>query len=317
LILLLHNFLFPFFPLAKWWNSHALTLLPHAIVSPMMANFEDGFHIVGELPTEDWSGLGFGVSVLAAASCLAGLFQRRRGAEALNEPSGFNLQLSTLVLIAPWLALIAYCMKSGMVTGARLIAPYYPLLLPLLLISRVQSRIVRRRWWRGLVWLNLLLALAVLVLTPPRPLWPARTILGRLAQSHPSSASITRALGVYSVYATRSDPLANVRELLPPDVQTIGFVGTEDDIEISFWRPLLKRRVKDFFVTDGAGAFKNRGVEYVVVGGFNLKQSALTLDDWLRRTGGELLATTNATIKLAEGPQPWHVVRLAGPGESH
>jgi len=48
------------------------------------------------------------------------------------------------VLIAPWIALLAYGMKSGMVTPQRLIAPYYPLLLPLLLIGAGQSQIVRR-----------------------------------------------------------------------------------------------------------------------------------------------------------------------------
>ncbi len=54
------------------------------------------------------------------------------------------------MLVAPWLALLAYGMKSGMVTPQRLIAPYYPLLVPLLLLGAGQSQIIRRRWWRVL-----------------------------------------------------------------------------------------------------------------------------------------------------------------------
>ena len=204
-------------------------------------------------------------------------------------------------------------MKSGMVTGARLIAPYYPLLLPMLLVSPLQSQFVRRRWWRALVWLNFGLALLVLVLTPPRPLWPAQTILSRLSASHPSNSLLARAAGVYSVYATRSDPLANVRALLPADVNKVGFMATEDDIEMSFWRPFLRTRVHDLFVIDSPDYIRGRSIDYIVIGGLNLKNNNLRLDQWLQRTGAELVATTNATIKLAEGPQPWHVVRIRTP----
>ena len=153
-------------------------------------------------------------------------------------------------MIAPWLALLAFCMKSGMVTPNRLIAPYYPLLLPLLLIGAGQSQIVRRCWWRALAGGVLILAFVVLILTPDRPLWPAQTILSRLAARHPDQHLISRALDVYTVYAKRSDPLADVRDLLPKDVQTVGFIGAEDDCDISLWLPLGSRRVEHFRLSD-------------------------------------------------------------------
>ncbi|HVM48902.1 MAG TPA: hypothetical protein VMU04_12795 [Candidatus Acidoferrum sp.] len=43
-LLLLKNFVPPFFPLAGKWNASALTVLPRAVVEPMKANFEPGFH---------------------------------------------------------------------------------------------------------------------------------------------------------------------------------------------------------------------------------------------------------------------------------
>jgi hypothetical protein len=215
-----------------------------------------------------------------------------------------------LVLSAPWVSLLAYAMKSGMVTPERLIAPYYPLLLPLLLVGAGQAQIVRRVWWRVLVAMVLLMALLVLVLLPDRPLWPARMVLAELAARRPNNHLITRAHEVYAVYAKRSDPLANVRALLPPDAKVIGFIGAEDDCDISFWLPLGSRRVEHFLLQDPPERFRDEGVQYVVVGGLNLQLRHVTLDDWLKRTGGQVVAGTSGLLKVAEGPQPWYIVRV-------
>ena len=304
--LALHNFVPPLFPLAGWWNQHGVLMLPHS----WMVDFQPGFSMVGELPDEDWSGMGFGLSGLLAISVVAACFTGRRRELAAKTtgtvPDGFR----RLVLIAPWIALFFFCAKSAMNTPARLVAPYYPLLLPLLLVGPGQSQIVRRSWWRALTIGALFLALAVLVLSPDRPLWPARTILSRLATQHPDSHSISRALEVYTVYAKRSDPLADVRALLRPDVKSVGFIGSADDSDISLWLPLGSRRVEHFLLSDPPELFLRQQIEYVVVGGFNLQACGTTLDAWLQQSGAELVATTNATLKVSEGPQPWFVVRF-------
>ena len=148
------------------------------------------------------------------------------------------------VLIAPWVALLVYCTKSGMVTAARLISPYYPLLLPGLLVGAGQAQVIRRHWWRVMVWVVVLLAAPVVVLMPGHPLWPARTVLGKLLALHPRQPLITRALTVYTVYAVRADPLANVRAVLPQGLAMVGFMGGPDDTDISLWRPFGQRRVE-------------------------------------------------------------------------
>ena len=38
--------------------------------------------------------------------------------------------------------------------------------------------------------------------------------------------------------------------------------------------------------------------------------SGTTFATWQQQTGVELVATTNATVRVSEGPQPWYVVRL-------
>jgi hypothetical protein len=305
LLLALDNFTPPLFPFAGWWNAHALAALPHFISGPMTANFEPGFLWLGELPTEDWAGIGFGLSALLAVSVVANFFNRNS-----RRPSAFSLQPSVFLLLAPWLALFAFCMKSGMVTPNRLIAPYYPLLLPGLLAGAGQSQIVRRGWWRALAGGVLILAFVVLILTPDRPLWPAQTVLSGLAARNPNAHWVSRALDVYSVYAKRPDPLADVRALLPEKARTVGFIGAEDDCDISLWLPLGSRRVEHFLLSDPPERFRQAGVEYVVVGGLNLQLRGTTLDAWMQKTGAELVAGTHATQKVAEGPQAWFVVRF-------
>ena len=306
LIFLLDNFVPPFFPAAAWWNHHALSILPKGIVAPMVANFEDGFHMLWELPTEDWVGIGFGVSVLVAVSVVAGLFVGRNRA---NQPSSDGWR--GLLLLAPWGSLLAFCMKSGMVTGARLISPYYPLLWPLLLAIGDQSKVVRSRWWRTLAAGVMLLAIPVLVVTPGRPLWPAQTILSRLHAARPENRLIDRALKVYSVYDIRSDPLAPVRALLPPDVKVVGFLGTEDDPDYSLWRPFGTRRVEQILPSDSGERLRRHGIHYAVVSGFLLNAEGITVNEWAARVGAELVATSTNTIKVSQGPQPWYVVRIA------
>jgi hypothetical protein len=319
-LLLLNNFVPPFFPQAGWWNQSALTLLPHVMTAPMVANFEPGFLTLGEIPTEDWVGLGFGVSLLMVTAGLFHIFssarRERRTHQSFSRPAGREVQmlsstlLRRLLLVAPWLALLAYCMKSGMVTGARLISPYYPLLLPLLITGASQSRLIRTRLWRILVWLVMLLAFPVLVLTPGRPLWPARTILSKALAAKPGSRALSRALTVYKVYANRPDPLAEVRALLPKGVTRVGFMGTEDDIDISFWRPFGQRRVEHILLSDTPAQIREHGFNFVVVGGFYLASNNTTIESWLEKVQAEVIGKATATLKVSEGPQQWYVVRL-------
>ncbi len=309
-LFLLDNLVPPFFPVAGWWNQNALSVLPAWFVGPLVANFEPSFHWLGELPTEDWVGIGFGLSWLVLLTLLA--TWRTNSAKWLQwvQHNAIPRGLRRWILFAPWAALLAYCVKSGMATGARLISPYYPLLLPLALAGAKQAEVIRRRWWRLMVWLVIGVALPVLVLTPGRPLWPARTILSHLQARNPGNKLISRALTVYSVYATRTDPLAGLRSLLPSQLAVVGFMARGDDTDISLWRPFGSRRVEHLLVSDSPSEIRQRGVEYAVVGDFNFALNGSTFDAWQRATGAQVVATTNATVRVSEGPQPWYVVRF-------
>lgn len=313
--ILLANFVPPVFPLAGWWNSHAPLLMPDFMVMASNQYFDMGFFTIGELPTEDWSGLGFGVSLLLAVAVVAKL----RGGELNVEgwlpgsrPSTLPRALCKCVLLVAWVSLAVYCMKTGMTTTARLISPYYPLLVPLLLLGPAQLEVIRRRWWRGLVGGVLILAFIVVIAVPDRPLWPAKTILAKLHAQHPDQHLINRALKVYTVYSERWDALADVRRLLPPGLKVVGFLGGVDDCDTSLWRPFGERRVEHFQLADSAAQIRERA-EYVVVSETSLAWQGVAFADWLQKTGATPVAATNALLKINGGMQSWQLVRFESP----
>ena len=154
----------------------------------------------------------------------------------------------------------------------------------------------------------------VLVLTPPRPLWPAGTILGWLERSKPGHRLITRAARVYSVYAQRSDSLANVRALLPPGLKVVGFMAFGDDMDVSLWRPYFSRRVLHLTIQDSGADIRSRGIEYAIVGGAYLNLCQVPLSAWLDKCGAEVIGSATATLKVTEGPQQWYLVRFHSAG---
>ncbi len=310
-VLAVNNLCPPFFPFAKWWNEHGLDQFPIWLIDPLKRNFEWPFQEVLEIPTEDWAGIGPGLSLLMLLAAIYALpFYLKKTPGRWNRtalPAG----VLKLVLLSPWLAFAVYCMKSGMVTPGRLIAPYYPLLLPSLLLGAAQAKLVRRSWWRLFVGAVFLVALVVLVITPARPLWPAQTILRHLAESRPDSRLVNRALISYTVYRIRPDPLAAVRAQLPADVKVVGFLGTPDDLDISFWKPYGSgRRVVHLYLKDSAEQIRARQVKYAVVNGFHFLQERASFEDWRKQARAEVVADVTATVTVRSGEQHWYLVRF-------
>lgn len=311
LLLLLNNLCPPVFPMAGWWNQNALQYVPGFLLNPLKNNFEWPFHMLWEIPTEDWAGIGPGVTILmliAGGWVLMTLLRRTR-----LQPATLPMPplIWKLALLSAWIGFGAYCVKSGMVTPGRLIAPYYPLLLPTLLLGAGQTVLIRKTWWRGLVWLTFLTAFFVLIVTPPRPLWPAKTILTKLQASHPEHRLINRALATYTAYSIRHDPLAEIRALLPADLKTVGMVAGPDDLDISFWRPFGQRRVAHLGAHEAdAEQIKLRKIKYAVISDQHLQMEHVPLEEWLAKTRGEILTNVSATITVSTGPQKFYIVRF-------
>ncbi len=308
--LTLDNLTPPVFPLAGWWNQNVPLMMPQSVRDAVAANFDHGLFAVGELPTEDWAGVGFGISLLLAVGVVGTFwFQSKIPKPPLIFSLAIPPWLRRGVLAAAWLSLGAYSVKSGMTTAARLVAPYYALLIPSLLQGPALLRVIRTVTRKVLVGVVVISALAVLVVSPDRPLWPAKTVLSRWHHQHPNQKLIDRALRVYTTYAGRFDALADVRALLPRGTKVVGFMGTADDSDISLWRPYGSRRVEHFFFNDPPELMRSK-VDCLVVSEGVLASNKTTIDTWLEKNQAELIASTKATLKVGEGPLTWYVVRF-------
>ncbi|MDB6067182.1 MAG: hypothetical protein JWR26_3390 [Pedosphaera sp.] len=297
----------PIFPFAGWWNH---PLADNVAVAYRL--FYGVFH-AEELQTEESGGLGMGVCLLLAASCVAGFMIRRRSpAGNGSQPSSFYWKL---VIWSPWLSLLVFGLKAQVVaSSARLIIPYYAILIvPLLLFS--SEKLLRRRWWKCMVAVVFATTAIVTVLSPSRPLWPANYILAGLKKSHPSSPFIARAQTVYSVFSKRSDCFAPLIAALPPDATVLGFV-TFDDPEASLWWPLGARRIEHVLTTDTREDLEARGIHYIVVPSrsFALHES---VDAMLQKYDAVKIKTLPLLIRAGQGATDWYILQLnpkAAPG---
>jgi len=212
-----------------------------------------------------------------------------------------------ILLVLPWIALLAYMANAGMGEQGRLLSPYYPLLIPLLLVSPAQKRIVRQWWWRWGVVMAYLMAGLLVILSPGHPLLP----FDRLLQNHEKSAFIARARASYAANAARGDELSPVRALIPPEASTIGFVSDGNGIESSLWRPFGSRRVVYVLPGDTAADLRRQGVEYVALGSDTLAARNQSIGDWLKAYAAD--PTGQATILRTCPPYvpfDWYVARL-------
>jgi len=226
----------PILPMAKLWSVKAENLLKTRFFASLEKEFPRISLKFGELPNEESAGLGIGVTSLILISLISGLL--RTQAKVISESPVIFGGLA-------WISLLVLMAKFGNDGISRLIACYY-IILPLPIFAlRSQTALVRQRWWRTLAILAQLLLLPALLLSPARPLVPVTAIIKFLENHGYSQEMIQRVKVVYATYKDRSDQFSTVRAHIPLTVEKIGFAGTGDESEYSFWKPLLKNNVID------------------------------------------------------------------------
>ncbi len=300
----IQNFVPPIFPMAEAWNRSVVKIIPADFAKRTAADFEPAGAQwqLGEMQVEETAGLGFGISVLLAVSVGAGLVFRRKSSK--------RDWWLTLLLLAPWVSFLAFMLKSNLSTSARLAAPYYGLLVPLLLVIAGHECLVRAHWWRRFAMLLMLPAALLLVVSPPRPLWPAKTILTKLADKESPNPLVQRALTVYSVYGMRGDGFKPVRERLPSDVDPLGFVAT-DEVETSLWKPFGSRRILHVKANDTRTQLQERGIRYVLVSTETWERlGKQSLEAWFADLGADVVETFTPRLRAGREPFIWYLIRL-------
>jgi hypothetical protein len=287
----------------------AREFLPQKFLKAFDEHFETHFgsNWGSGILTEDGAGLGFGFGLLIPASLIAALFCRRRFAGG-SAAGVLSRNQQVILLGLPWISLLVYMANSGIGEEARLLSPYYPLLLPLLLAGPAHDEIVRQRWWRWSALAVFLMAFVLVILSPPRPLFPAQSVLKHWNQN---DAFLVRAKMSYFENVRRNDAVGPVRALLPPEIRTIGFVSGGNDIEPSLWQPYGSRRVEYVLPADTSTDLRHRGIQYVVLAGETLVARGQTFDDWTRKYDAEKVGQ----LSLIRTVPPyiaadWYVARL-------
>jgi hypothetical protein len=337
----LQNLSPPVFPFASTWNSSVQRLMPDGLREKLEHSFEPGgaHWQLGELQIEEAAGLGFGVTVLVLLSLAICLMRadsshvnprptpnhnptpaahllpdsnaieptRRRLGLRLGIGGGMARWHNTVILASAWLALLAFMFRSGLTNAARLVTPYYALLVPSLLLFRCHLWLIGRSWWRALSVGVFAIAALLLILSPSRPLWPARQVLPRMRSD---SGLIARAKAVYSVFSVRADAFAPIRALLPPAERTVGLVAS-DDPETSLWRPFGQRRIFHVTQDDSLEDLLTRDIHYVVV---NPKKLTMFFDQsfeqWLKTIHGDVVAQVTLPLRVTLGPSDWCIVKI-------
>ncbi|MDB6019657.1 MAG: hypothetical protein JWR19_4146 [Pedosphaera sp.] len=309
---LLQNLTPPVWPLANAWNQTMLEKISPSIQRRLENIFEpSAAHLkMSEVQTEENSGLGFGISLLILATFAATLFLKRPAGSQL--PPRSRRLLRVAILGAVWLSAVPFMSVSGASTAARYLTPYYALMVPIFFLNQSGDWTRSHKWWHRSAAVVFLLAGLLVIISPARPLWPARTILSKL---HPeSSPLVKRLLTVYTVYAARSDAFAPVREHLPDDASPLGLI-TFDDPETSLWRPFGHRRIVHVRGTDSAADLRQRGIQYVLVNTATLEErSGLTLDQWVEKNHLDIIQMVPLNLRASAGAVPWPLVRVPPAG---
>ena len=305
-LLLLQNFCPPVFPLANQWNQAVLRHMPASLHERLLKHYESGGAewSLADLQWEVNAGLGVGLCGLLLAGFAAG------GLCAVKKiAAGADVQ-RRLVWAAIGIAILAYLANMGLSALGRLTAPYYFFMVAPFLLPSCQARAIRRWWWKGLALAVWLLALLTLVITPPRPLWPAETILAEVVKSGKANHAVKLAAETYTVNRARPDAFAPLRAALPEGEKVVGMI-TGDDPETSMWRPFGSRKIFHVLPADTGDELRRQGVRYIIVNPTSFEQRfGGTLADWLARVNGELVATLPLTLKASLGSRDWPIVAL-------
>ncbi|MGL4401391.1 MAG: hypothetical protein ACRCXD_16115 [Luteolibacter sp.] len=301
----LQNLAPPVFPLAGKWNTFFIGLFPEDFKKAMKGSFEPtgAEFILPDLQGEEWAGIGAGITYLLLFTALLVFFKGRlRASSARN---------STLLLYAALFgsALLVYFAKTGLFTVARHISPYYLFLIALILLAMRPEKAMRSRLWKWAAGAAMASTVFMLVITPARPLWPARWFFGRLGES--SSSVIQRAALGYSIYADRADALGSLRRALPTDAREIGFMSFAAGSEMPFWKPYGKMRVHHIRPGDSITGLRQKGMRHIVINSDNFQSMmGQTPEDWVRAHGGNVIVHMPFRITAQGNLSDWLLVEL-------
>jgi hypothetical protein len=173
------------------------------------------------------------------------------------------------------------------------------------------ERVARNRLWRACAPLVSLSVLPAILLTPSRPLVPPQMVIWLARSAGASNASLARIEAVYSVYASRADPFAELTRELPPEERTLGLVTDGAEPTASWWKPYGSHRCVYLLSEAQTDAARRTGVRYVVLQELGCQRYFNTnAAGWLDLHHAQVVKTIEVKLFPGYPPFPYTLARL-------
>ncbi len=245
-------------------------------------------HVGGEIPIEESAGVGLAIT-LALVFSLASFL--------LPKPSR---PFPWLPVLATGVAVFAYMSMLGSENTARLMLPYFPLIIAAALAA---ARAIPSSGFSHLAcnWLPFLFLLPALILNPNRALLPMST----LANAPGISQNMrTRLTALHEAYDSRSEPLRPIRLDLPKAAMTIGFAGGPTESAYSLFKPFGNRKIVEAH-TENIDSF-----EWLVAARTGIKErTGQSWDEWLASSPYQVANSYRITFTVLFGAQDWYLLK--------
>jgi hypothetical protein len=293
----------PFFPWSGAWN-HVTGVFLTTPFGAHLKSFEQ-FGAVDPGITESSAGIGLAIITMTVISiCAARKFQTRSRIK--------YSRLQVALRLCPWLLLIIFMAKVGVVQNSRFLAGYYIFFFPSLLANAGHEKLVRKGWWQKMTLPCMAFSALLLVVNTTRPLFPAVTVTQQLAAGHPHSKIISLLHDAYMVSRAFKNAEREIMGEMPPDEPVVGYAAVGNArFEPALWQPFGVRRVERVIKTDPPGQLAKQGIHYVIIE--NYPSLHCNIDEWMARYHASLVAELTVQGKGKSSSQSHvYIMRLDG-----
>jgi hypothetical protein len=263
-------------------------------------------YAIDEIQMEESGGVGVGI--MACVFLMIGL---RWWAGTARPGLVTRLDRKFLpVLIGTWVAVFVLMAKLGNEGFARMLTPYYPLLIAgVLVLVSLDGAVIRLFICRIFAGFAIGLALILIIISPARPLFPVNWAVYAMGKTFPSR--VERVQRVYGVYGSRYDAMKEVRVLLPDSEKTVGFLQTGDVMEATLWRPYGVRRILDVAPELTLDQLRSSGIHLVVVGEYALNNKyKMTIEALTKQWSAQIIARRKPILRATADTGVWYILEL-------